>query len=110
MPTTLASSAEFTAFLQQNAAAAVYFSGPDCAVCQVLKPRILDLLWRDFPRIAVALVDCAAAPELAAQRSVFAVPTLMVYFDGQEMLRLARNFAPAQLAEALERPYELYFA
>ncbi len=87
----------------------MYFSGPDCAVCQVLKPRVIALLQREFPRIAVALVDCAAAPELAAQQSVFAVPTLTVYFDGQELLRLARNFSPAQLAEALERPYALYF-
>lgn len=109
MPTTLETTAQFTAFLQQNPAAAVYFSGPDCGVCQVLKPRIMALLQRDYPRIAVALVDCAAAVELAAQRSVFAVPTLMVYFDGQEMVRLARNFSPAQLAEALERPYALFF-
>lgn len=109
MPTTLATIAQFTAFVQQNPAAAVYFSGPDCGVCQVLKPRIMDLLQRDYPRIAVALVDCAAAAALAAQQSVFAVPTLMVYFDGQELLRLARNFSPAQLGEALERPYALFF-
>jgi len=109
MPTSLETAAQFTAFLQQNPASAVYFSGPDCAVCQVLKPRVLELLRCDYPRIAVAVVDCAAAPELAAQQRVFAVPTLLVYFDGQELLRLVRHFSPPQLAEALERPYALFF-
>lgn len=109
MPAVLETSAQFSGFLQQNPAVAVYFSGPDCAVCQVLKPRVLDLLASEFPRIAVALVDCAAAPELAAQQSVFAVPTLLVCFEGQELLRLTRNFSPAQLAEALQRPYALFF-
>lgn len=109
MPTPLETTAQFNAFLQQHPAAAVYFSSPDCAVCQVLKPRVLELLRRDYPRLAVAVVDCAAAPELAAQQQVFAVPMLLVCFDGQELLRLARNFSPAQLAEALERPYALFF-
>lgn len=109
MPTILETTAQFTAFLQQNPAAVVYFSGPDCAVCQVLKPRVLALLQQEFPRIAVAVVDCAAAPELAAQQAVFAVPVVMVHFDGQELLRLARNFTPGQLAAALERPYALFF-
>lgn len=110
MPIILENPPQFAEFVRQNPVAAVYFSGPDCAVCQVLKPRIVALLQQEYPRVAVALVDSAAAPELAAQQSVFAVPTLMVYFDGQEMLRLARNFSPAQLAEALERPYALFFA
>ncbi|WP_172600492.1 thioredoxin family protein [Sulfurivermis fontis] len=109
MPTILESTAQFTDFLQQNPAAVVYFSRPDCAVCQVLKPRILALLRQEFPRIAVAVVDCAAAPELAAQQAVFTVPVVAVYIDGRESLRLARNFTPGQLAAALERPYALFF-
>lgn len=110
MPSLLATPAQFSAFLQQNGAAAVYFSSPDCAVCAVLKPRVLACLAAEFPRIALGLVDCAAAAELAAQQSVWAVPTLTVYFDGQEALRLSRNFSPAQLVGQLERPYALYFA
>lgn len=110
MPNTLVTIAQFSAFLQQNSAAAVYFGSPDCAVCAALKPRVLACLAAEFPRIAVGLVDCVAAPELAAQQAVWAVPTLTVYFDGQESLRLSRNFSPAQLAGQLERPYATYFA
>jgi len=32
-----------------------------------------------------------------------------VFFDGSEQLRLARNFSPAALVEALQRPYALFF-
>ncbi len=100
---------ELNGFLQQHPAAAVYFSGPDCGVCKVLKPKLLTLLQAQFPALALAEVDCAAAPELAAQQTVFSIPTLVVYFDGSELLRKARNFSPAQLADELERPYALFF-
>ena len=99
---------DFSAFIR-NEAALVYFSSADCGVCQTLKPRVFSELKREFPRIALAEVDCAAAPELAAQQGVFVAPVVAVFFDGSEQLRLARNFSPAALVEALQRPYALFF-
>ncbi len=109
MPVFLHSASVYTQFLRQQRAAAVYFSGPDCAVCHVLKPKVFAALGRDFPRLALAEVDSAAAPEVAAQCGVFAVPTLIVYFEGEELVRKVRNFSPAQLADELQRPYALFF-
>lgn len=107
--TNLDASDPFQAFLQQQPAAAVYFSGPDCSVCQVLKPKVLALLEQHFPQLALAEVDCSRASELAAQQSVFTVPTLVIYFDGRELLRKVRNFSLRELADELERPYALFF-
>ena len=109
MAVTLHSHNEFEQFLRQQPAAAVYFSGPDCSVCTVLKPRVMELLLQRFTSVATAEVDCAAAPELAAQLGVLTIPTLIVYFDGSELLRKVRNFSPAQLADELARPYSLFF-
>lgn len=96
-------------FVAQNEAAAVYFSGANCGVCQVLEPQVRGLLAERFPRIALARVATEGALELAAQYSVFAVPTLLFFFDGRESFRYARNFSTAEVAQDIARPYSLYF-
>ena len=90
-------------------AAAVYFSGPDCGVCIALEPKIEALLAERFPEISLVKVNVEEAAALAAQYSVFTVPTLLVFFDGRETIRLSRAFSPAQLQERLRRPYDLLF-
>ena len=96
-------------FRRSNVVAAVYFSGPDCAVCSALKPKVYERLGEAFPRLALAEVDCGSAVELASQLSVFTIPTLIVYFDGREFMRKVRNFSPAELVAELERPYGMCF-
>lgn len=99
----------FDAFLRAHPAAAVYFTRAGCNVCHVLRPRLEELVANSFPRMGFATVDCEDAPEVAGQQRVFAVPTLVVYFDGAEALRKARGIAPLELARELERPYAVRF-
>lgn len=109
MPTELTDPETFDTFLQAHPAAAVYFTRAGCNVCHVLRPRLEELFANSFPRMAFATVDCEDAPEVAGQQRVFAVPTLVVYFDGAEALRKARGIAPVELARELQRPYALRF-
>jgi thioredoxin 1 len=104
----LESEQTFRNHLRDSALAAVYFSGPDCGVCQVLKPRLADLFREHFPALAVAEVDCSRLNALAASQSVFAIPTLLIYIDGRESSRFARSFSPAQVRDSLQRPYSLF--
>jgi thioredoxin-like negative regulator of GroEL len=96
-------------FLHENTLCAVYYSGPGCAVCEQLKPKLFGMLGERFPRLAIAAVDCSKARTLAAEQSVFTIPTLVVYIEGREAFRYARSFSPIQVAEQLQRPYELFF-
>lgn len=96
-------------FLQAHAMCALYFTTPDCAVCKVLKPKLIDMLAQEFPEMAFAEVDCALSPALAAGHSVFAVPTLIVFTLGKESQRKSRSFGLGALASELERPYSLLF-
>lgn len=96
---------EFSEFLVTHLLCAVYFSGPDCGVCEVLKPRLFETLSGRFPELALGEVDCVRSPELAAQQLVFTIPTLVVYVEGRENLRKVRAFSPAELVQELERPY-----
>jgi len=96
--------------LQSNPAVIAYFSTPDCNVCTVLKPKVIELINNDFPQIQFHYVDCQQHPDAAAQFSVFTIPTVLVYFEGRETFRLSRNFGIAELSEKLRRPYQLLFA
>ena len=105
----LPDSASVAAFLREHPICVLYFTTPDCGVCKALKPKLAQMLTEHFPAIALAQVDCAAAPALAADMGVFAVPTLIVFVEGRESLRKSRSFGLHELAAALERPYGLLF-
>lgn len=96
-------------FLQQHPICVLYFTTPDCGVCKVLKPKLARMLAERFTTIGFAEVDCAGAPALAANMSVFTVPTLIIFTEGRESLRKSRSFGLEELASALERRYRLLF-
>lgn len=96
-------------FLASHPICALYFSAPNCAVCDVLKPKLIAMLTRRFPRIGIGEVDCSQLPSLAAGYSVFTVPSLVVFTEGKESLRKMRSFGIAALASELERPYSLFY-
>ena len=106
----LSDAAALDAFIQSHTMCVAYFTGPDCAVCKALKPKLVELLARRFPEIAFGEVDCAASPALAASHSIFTIPTLVLFIQGKESLRRSRSFAPAALALELERPYSMLWA
>jgi thioredoxin 1 len=103
------SMAEMQAFVSGNAAAAVYFAGADCGVCHVLEPKLRMLLRESFPRMVFGRVATDQAAELAAQHGVFTVPTLLIYFEGRESFRYARNFSIGEVARDIARPYGMFF-
>ena len=96
--------------IAREAAVLVYFSTPDCRVCQALRPKVAELLARELPRLRGIYVDCAASPDAAAQYGVFSVPTLIAFFEGREWIRKGRNVGVDELRGALIRPYGLRFS
>ncbi|MBK3518414.1 thioredoxin family protein [Carboxylicivirga marina] len=86
-----------------------YFSHQRCGVCKVLMPKIKELLSDSFPKMKFQYVNIEEEPEVAARYQVFTVPTILIYFEGKEYYRFARNVSIIQLREAIERPYQLLF-
>ncbi len=103
MHTNLLTLDDFNSFISSNKAAAVYFSTPDCNVCKVLKPKLIEFLDQNFPLINFAYVDCGKAKELAAQQNIFSVPTILFFFEGKEYIRKARFVNFDELQSELER-------
>lgn len=99
--------AEFVEIVESNTAVAFYMSTPDCNVCKVLKPKLIEFLTDKFSKIKLIYVNIAEAKELAAQKNVFTVPTILFYFDGKEYIRKARFVNFDELESEIERYYRL---
>lgn len=100
---------EFSSSLKNNKAVLVYFSTRECNVCKVLKPKIVNLIQDKFSKIKTFYLDCEKFPAIATQNNVFAVPTIIVFFEEKELFRKSRNIGLNKLEEDLERPYSLFF-
>ena len=100
---------DYKDFIAGSSGAVVYFSTPACNVCKVLKPKIINLLEDKYPVLKFAYVDCEKSKELAAQNSIFAVPTILFFLDGKEIFRKSRNISLAEFDRDIARPYSLYF-
>jgi len=103
------SEAGLSATIDAGSALLVYFSHEHCNVCKVLKPKIQALLMRRYPKIKMLYCDTINQPEIAAQHAVFAVPTILVWFQGKETFRFSRNIGLTEFEEAIARPYVLLF-
>ena len=100
---------ELQQLLCKEPAVLVYLSTAECRVCAVLKPKVTDMLARNFPEISAVSVDASKSPELTAQLRVFAAPTILVFFEGKEYLRKSRSFGLEELKDQINRPYQMMF-
>jgi thioredoxin-like negative regulator of GroEL len=100
---------EFETLVEDNAGVLFYFSHDECNVCKVLKPKVGELVKKKFPLMKMFYVDVRNQPEIAGQNSVFAVPTIILFFGGKEFTRRSRNLGIDELEELISRPYSLMF-
>ena len=93
--------------IQTNDAVLIYFSGENCSVCKVLKPKIEEEIKQNFPKMKICEVQTDLYKELTAYFMVFSLPTILVYFDKKEFKRYGRNISIPIFIEELKRPYNL---
>lgn len=85
------------------------FTGPNCGVCDTIRPRLEDLLRDRFPRMKMQTIQCDAEPEKAATWDVREIPTVVICFEGAEIARFVRYFSLGQISESIRRPYEIFY-
>lgn len=81
----------------------LYFTGKDCGVCQVLKPKLLNAVEGNYPSVKVRIVDVADNPTEAGQHMVFTLPVVILKLNDLEVERFARSFSVQQVLNRLER-------
>ena len=87
----------------------MYFSHEQCGVCQVLRPKVEQMVAENYPELEFMYINVRKTPAIAAAFSVFTVPVILVFFEGQEFYRFARNIGVGELQRSIERPYGLKF-
>jgi thiol-disulfide isomerase/thioredoxin len=95
--------------IQSKPALMIWFSHDDCSVCKSVLPKIHMMRDDCFPAIEIAYCDTLINPEIAAHYSIFTVPALLLYFEGREYIRTARNINTTQLQQQIDRPYSMFF-
>jgi thioredoxin 1 len=85
----------------------VYFSGENCSVCKVLKPKIEEEVSKNFPKFQLFEVKTDLDKEITSHFTVFSIPTTLIFFDKKEFKRVGRNMSVALFIEELKRPYNL---
>ncbi len=93
--------------LQTHDAVMLYFSAPGCNVCHALKPKLSEAVMKAFPTFVIESVDISQNPEIASAFTVFAIPTVLVFFQGREFLRKSRNMSVGEVISTIERPYHI---
>ncbi len=106
---TILNLSEFEEICVKNTGALFYFSTLSCVVGEALEPKVINLLKNDFPKIPFYFIDINASPEIAAKNSVFVEPTILVFFEGKETIRMSRNISLFELNKAISRIYKLVF-
>ena len=95
--------------IAENDALLIYFSHDNCNVCKVLKPKIREMLEDNFPGMKFVYANTVHQPDEAASKQVFAVPTILVYFEQKEYFRFGRNVSMHELENSIQRPYGFLF-
>jgi thioredoxin-like negative regulator of GroEL len=92
--------------IDHTQATLVLFGGEHCGVCQVIKPKLEEMLITRYPEMTVVYADCQRYPSIGAQSSVFTLPVVRVYFEGQLFIEEIKAFSLSKLLKDLERPYK----
>lgn len=85
----------------------VYFSGENCSVCKVLKPKIEEEVKKAFPKFELFEVKTDFDKELTAHFMIFSIPATLIFFDSKEFKRYGRNMSVPLFIEEIKRPYNL---
>lgn len=67
-------------YLAAHEAVLLLFGGAHCGVCQSIKPRLLQMLAEEFPKMRLCYIDCEQQGDIAAAHRVFTLPVVELYF------------------------------
>ncbi len=95
--------------IAENDAVLLYISAPNCSVCDALRPKIDAFFAEHYPKVVRIQANIAQTPELGAEFQILSAPAILLFFDGKEFLREGRNVSLQQMAQRVDKIYNLYF-
>jgi thioredoxin-like negative regulator of GroEL len=86
-----------------------YFYSDRCAPCISLRPKVAEMVERNFPGLKLVLINSEEYPETTGGFGVFANPTIIVFFEGKEFRRYSKYISINELGGDIERVYKMVF-
>ncbi|HHX74700.1 MAG TPA: thioredoxin family protein [Firmicutes bacterium] len=91
--------------LQANGLVLVDVWGPRCIPCMSLMPFV-DTLQDKYPNLKVVKLDSSQNRRLCINHRIIALPTFILYQDGQEIERLSGDgVSPESITAMIEKAY-----
>jgi len=100
---------DFSNLIRENRGVLFYFSTVSCSVGEAVEPKVRQLLSEKYPKLIYCTVDMNVSPELCGLNQVFVEPTILLFLEGKEAMRVSRNIGMIQLENSLSRLYQLAF-
>jgi thioredoxin 1 len=97
------------AFIAENPAVLIYFFNDNCAPCMVLRPKVIALLESQFPLVELAFINASQNSGLTSAFGIYSAPTVIVFFDGKEVIRESKYLSINELKDKIARYYSLFF-
>lgn len=92
---------ELSQLLRKETIVLTYFGNERCSVCHATKPKVESLLI-NFPWVVSCYCPTDLVPQVAGQHLVFAVPAVIIFFQGKEIYRSARFIEFNRIVEILK--------
>lgn len=106
----ITSEEELQAWTQREPAAMLLFGGANCSVCEAIKPRLQQLVEREFPKLSFGYTACDdEGRALCASQGLFSIPVVCLFFDGKRASTFIRVFSLHEVREAIQRSYEMMY-
>lgn len=99
---------ELENIIKNEPAFIVYVSSPACSVCHSLRPKVIEAIKDNYPKISRYHVDLEISSEVTTKLDVLSAPTVLVFLDGKEFIRKHRTFSVDLLIDEIKRPYSLF--
>ena len=93
---------KFKELIQSPKPVLVDFYAEWCGPCQIMKPRILDVMERMGDEIQVIQIDVDKEKELATSFRISSVPTLIIFKNGKQQWRQSGIISAHALMKLLQ--------
>jgi len=88
--------------IARNEIVLAYFTTTDCNLCKDLFPKVEALL-EDYPKITGIKAESDIDQRIVGEYKIFMVPSVILFIQGKETIRLSRNINISELKSKIDR-------
>lgn len=86
-----------------------YFYSDRCAPCVSLRPKVIKLVEREFPKIELVFINSEKSPDIPAHYGIFSNPAILFFLEGKEYFRKSKYISEDELQQNIDRLYSMAF-